>query len=97
MNPHTLAFLVGLFGVPLLLLVLGHRIRRRSPVARTVFRGGVKGSCVGGAAALVVSVIPPEQWTSAEVIRGTLGLWGMVLFPIAGAILAWFFDERTAR
>jgi hypothetical protein len=78
-------FLIGLFGVPLLLLWYGHRLRRRTPRVRSVFWGAVIGHCVAGTLAVVLGMIPPEAWTSEETMRGFVGLWSLLLLPLAGA------------
>jgi MFS family permease len=88
MSVHFIAFLVGLFAVPITLLAYGRRIRRRGPRARAVFWGAIVGHCVAGTLAVVLGMIPPESWTSGETTRGFAGFWSLLLFPIAGALLA---------
>jgi hypothetical protein len=85
MNLGLFVFLLGLFGVPLALLWLGHRLRRRSARARAVFWGAVIGHCVAATLAVVLGMIPPEAWTAEETARGFVGLWSLLLFPLAGA------------
>ncbi len=80
--------LTGLFGVPLALLVLGHRIRRRGPTVRRAFAGAVAGHCVAACLAVTVGMIPPEAWTSDETVRGLAGVWSLVAAPLVGAGLA---------
>ena len=78
-------FLAGLFGVPLALLALGHRIRRRRPRVRRAFMGAFAGHCVAGVVAVVWGMIPPEAWTPGETGRGFFGLWALLIFPVVGA------------
>jgi hypothetical protein len=86
MNVSLVVFVVGLFGVPIALLALGHRLRRRSPRARAVFVGAVIGHCIAGTLAVVWGMLPPEAWEPAESARGFAGLWSLLLFPIFGAL-----------
>ena len=87
MSVGQIVFLVGLFGVPIALLALGHRLRRRSPRARALFIGAIVGHCIAGTVAVVWGMIPPEAWEPTESARGFAGLWSLLLFPAAGALL----------
>ena len=86
MNVSLVIFVVGLFGVPIALLALGHRLRRRSSRARAVFVGAIIGHCVAGMLAVVWGMLPPEAWEPNETGRGFAGLWSMLVFPIVGAL-----------
>lgn len=88
MNIHVLAFLVGLFVVPIALLAFGHRIRRRGPRQRALFWGAIVGHCVALMLAVVLGMIPPEDWTSSEPVRGFAGLWSLLVLPVVGALIA---------
>ncbi len=55
MSMGTVAFLLGLFGVPLALLVAAHKLRRRSDRAQRAFWGAAIGHCV----AAVLARCPP--------------------------------------
>jgi hypothetical protein len=87
MNAGLLAFLIGLFVVPVLLLWYGHKLRRRSARARAVFWGALIGHCIAGTLAVTLGMIPPEAWTPDERVRGFIGLWSLSVFPLAGALL----------
>lgn len=87
MTVHILAFLVGLFVVPVVLLVYGHRLRRRSPRGRSAFWGAVIGHCTAGVLAVSLGMIPPEAWTPEETWRGFVGLWSLLVFPAAGGVI----------
>lgn len=85
MNIHQVALLLGIFVVPLLALVLGHRLARRGPIARNVFWGLVAGHTVAALAASIAAMTIPEFWGAADLWRGIVGYWGMLLLPLAGA------------
>ena len=87
MSLNLVAFLAGLFGVPIALLALGHRLRRRGLRARAVFRGAIIGHCVAGTLAVVWGMIPPEAWEPGEAARGFAGYWSLLLFPVIGGLM----------
>lgn len=87
MSVHFVAFLIGLFGVPIALLAYGHRLRRRTDRQQRVFWGAVVGHCVAGVLAVVWGMIPPEEWTSGETARGLAGYWALFVLPAAGALV----------
>ena len=86
MSAGTFVFLVGLYVLPLALLSLGHHLKRRSARAKRIFWGAVIGHCVAGTLALFAGMIMPEEWTDQERLRGFLGLWSLLIFPLAGGI-----------
>ena len=86
MTPGIVAFLIGLYVLPLGLLWLGHHLKRRSPRAKGAFWGASIGHSVAGVLALVVGMMFPEEWTSQEQLRGFLGLWALLIFPVAGGL-----------
>ena len=86
MNPGILAFLLGLYVLPLVLLWMGHHLKRRSPRTKGAFWGAVIGHCVAGIVALVAGMMVPEEWTAQEQLRGFLGLWALLIFPVAGGL-----------
>jgi hypothetical protein len=85
-NAGVVAFLAGLFGIPLLLLAWGHRLRRLEPWRRRAFWGAVFGHCIAAILALTFGMIPPESWTAQETLRGFFGFWALLLFPLAGGV-----------
>lgn len=87
MSIGLLALLAGLFVIPVFLLYLGHRLRRRSRRARAVFWGALFGHTVAGLMAVVYSMIPPEAWTSSDVTRGFFGFYGMLAGGLLGALV----------
>jgi hypothetical protein len=88
MSVNQLAFLVGLFGIPLLLLWVGHHVRRSGPLRRRMFWGAVVGHCVAGTLAVTAGLIQPEMWSADDTVRGAVGFWAMLALPVAGALLA---------
>lgn len=97
MTIHVLIFLVGLFVVPTILLVYGHKIRRRSPRGRAAFWGAVTGHCSAAVLAVSLGMIPPETWTSEETWRGFVGLWSLLVLPLAGAVIGFALHREPAR
>lgn len=87
MNAGIVAFLVGLYVLPLALLWLGHHLKRRSARAKRIFWGAVIGHCIAGTLALFAGMMLPEEWTAQERMRGFLGLWALLIFPLAGGIV----------
>ena len=88
MSAGLVALLMGLFVVPLLFLTLGHGWRRRSPRLRSAFWGGVLGYAIAACAALIVGIVPPSEWSGADVMRGALGFWSPLVVPALGAGIA---------
>ena len=86
MSVHILAFIAGLFLVPLALLVASHKLRRRSPRARAAFWGAVIGHCIAAVVATTWGMIPPETLTAQETSRGIASLWILLLFPLLGGL-----------
>ena len=84
---HQLLFVLGLFGVPTLLLVLGHRVKRRSPRQQRIFWGGVWGHVLALVLAMYASLAPPIGWQATDLVRGALGVWSLVVLPLAGAAI----------
>jgi hypothetical protein len=78
-----LALLLGLFVVPTALLMLGHRLRERSPRQRGAFWGGVIGHGIAVVIAVAAMHWPPVLWTSEA--RIGLVFFAMLLGGIAGA------------
>jgi hypothetical protein len=92
---HQLILLAGLIGVPVVLLIIGHRLRRSSDRRQRVFWGALCGHVVAGLVALVASITPPLGWSEADVVRGAAGVWGLLVLPLIGAGIGAF--TRTGR
>lgn len=84
MTLAQLGLLVGLFGVPSVLLWLGHRLRRRPPRMRGIFWGATIGYVLGMLVMLVVIHYPPVLWEGADG-RTAAVHWGMIAGAVLGA------------
>ena len=87
MSIGVAALLVGLFVIPVILLYMGHRLRKRSRRWRLTFWGALFGHTLAACFALWYSMVPPEIWSSGDFSRGLFGFYGMVLGAVAGAAL----------
>ena len=87
MTAGIVVFLVGLYVIPIGLLWIGHHLKRRSARARRIFWGAIIGHCIAGTLAVVAGIMLPEEWTAQERLRGFLGLWSLLIFPVAGGIV----------
>jgi hypothetical protein len=96
MNTTAMVLLVGIFGVPLVLLTIGHKLRRRTPRQQKVFWGMLAGYLVGALVSVIASVSPPEMWASTSTIRGAFGLWLPVVAPAIGAAVGAMRAPRGA-
>jgi hypothetical protein len=92
---HQVALLAGLVGVPIALLIAGHRVRRSSHRRQRVFWGALVGHVIAGLVALVASVTPPLGWSDTDVVRGAAGVWGLLVLPLMGASIGAF--TRSGR
>lgn len=94
MSLSMLGLLVGLFGVPVVLLWLGHRLRRHSPRRRAVFWGATIGYGLGVLLMLVAIHYPPVLWEGAD-WRTVLVHWGMVIGAVVGATIGTIMGKST--
>lgn len=95
MSIHILAFIIGLFLVPLALLMVAHKLRRRSPRVRAAFWGAAAGHCIALVLATTWGMIPPETLTSQETARGAASLWSLLVLPLAGALIGWLKPQSA--
>lgn len=79
-----LALLAGLFIVPVLLLWLGHRLRRATPTRRRVFWGATIGYLAGMVVTLIAIHYPAVLWAGGD-WRTAVVHWGMVVGVAVGA------------
>lgn len=77
--------LAGLFVVPLVLLWMGHRLRRRAPRWRSAFWGAVAGHSAGVLATLWVLHYPAVLWGDGA--REMAVHWSMVLGALLGGVI----------
>ncbi len=85
---ERVALLIGLFVVPLLLLAIGHRLRRRSPAWRRAFWGGVFGHSLALLITLTASLYPPIWWAGGSFWRDAAVHWTLLFGGLLGAGLA---------
>ena len=87
-----IALLVGLFGVPLLLLYVAHGIRTLGETAKLRFWGGVIGHVAGITFALLSMMVPPVLWSDA--VRAAAVHWAMTVGFGIGVIAGPFVLRR---
>jgi hypothetical protein len=93
MTVSLFALLLGLFGVPAMLMILGHRLRGRSESHKRRFWGGVVGYTVGILVAVFAMMLPPVWWTEGTSLRPLLVHWAM----LGGGVLGVLTGPRWAR
>lgn len=96
---QSLALLLGLFGVPVLLMVMGHRLRGRSRAHKRRFWGGAFGYVVGILIAVSAMLLPPVYWGSEEFLRSLLVHWSMLGGGLMGVLSGplWARVPRATR
>jgi hypothetical protein len=92
---ERLALLLGLFVVPLLLLILGHRLRDRGRRQRAIFWGGVLGHTAAMLASTAALHYPPVLWSSQT--RVVIAFWMMLLGGVAGAAVGALLRGRREQ
>jgi uncharacterized damage-inducible protein DinB len=90
------AMLVGVFGIPMALLWLGHRLRRRTSRQRAVFWGALIGYGIGACTSIVASMKPAAMWSDDDILRGVLGFGSLLILPAIGAILGVVLSRHRA-
>jgi len=99
MNLAPLVLLIGLFGIPGLLMVLGHRLRGRTTAHKRRFWGGVYGYILGMLLAVASMLIPPVAWTDEPGLRSALVHWAMLVGGLLGVLTGpmWAGPPRPRR
>lgn len=97
MNIQLAAFLAGMFIVPAVLLSVGHRIRKRTPLVQSAFWGGLLAHILASLAAITASMIAAEEWQSSDFWRGLFGFWMMLVAPLVGATIGYLLGGRSAK
>ena len=92
MTLSLMALLIGLFVVPVVLLWMGQRLRRRSGRWRAVFWGAVVGYVIGMIVTVAAMHYPPVLWSGGW--RTVLVHWGMLLGAIVGGVVRWMAGSR---
>jgi hypothetical protein len=80
-------FTVGLYVAPLVLLALGHGLRRRSARARGAFWGAVIGYGLGAIITSVITVLPPYYWGGGSALRELVVHWSLVVPTAVGSLV----------
>lgn len=94
---ERVALLFGLFGVPALLLFMGHRLRDRAKPARRRFWAGLVGHLAGLLVSTVAMMAPPIWWAGGSFARDFAVHWSMLIGFGLGLILGRFgavFERR---
>lgn len=96
MSVNFAAFLLGLFGVPMALLVFGKRLRRRSVRTQRAFWGAVIGHLIAIVVASTAGLMTAEAWSADDQVRGFAGYWALFVFPVVGALAGgWTYRLRS--
>lgn len=96
MSVNFAAFVLGLFGVPIVLLVFGKRLRRRTERTRRAFWGAIVGHLIAMVIANTAGLITAEAWTGDDQARGFAGYWALFVFPVVGALWGgWITRGKT--
>ena len=94
MIAHPLPLLLGLFGVPVILMILGHRLRGRSENHKRRFWGGVTGYIIGIVVAVTAMLLPPVVWADTAFLRPFLVHWAMLAGGVMGILGGPFWRGR---
>jgi hypothetical protein len=97
MSLEHVALLMGLFVVPALLLAIGHRLRRRPPLWRRVFWGGVIGHSIAIVVMLIASMYPPVFWEGGLRARDAAVHWALMLGAMVGSVIAAVLPARRRK
>ena len=94
MTPGLAAMLLGVFVVPTALLWLGHRLRRRRAAARGAFWGAMAGHLAAIVLGLTFGMLPPEEWSPDDRVRGAVAFWSFLVLPLLGGVAGWLRTRR---
>ncbi|HEY9230231.1 MAG TPA: hypothetical protein VIP11_26505 [Gemmatimonadaceae bacterium] len=94
MSLDLVAMLAGVFGIPIALLLLGHRLRRRTTAWRGAFWGALVAHVVIAPVAMVAAMRPAAEWAPTDAVRGAIGFWSLLLGPALGAIVGALIGRR---
>ena len=97
MTAGLAVMMLGLFGVPVALLWLGHRLRRRTARQRAVFWWALGGYVVAIIFATVAAFWPPAHWSGSDLLRGLAGFVSLLLLPLLGGAVGAVRGGREQR
>jgi hypothetical protein len=83
---NSVVFLLGVFLIPLAMLMTCHRYRRLSRRQRRALWGLVIGYGIALIGVLLALLAPPILWTPDQPIRSFIIQWGLILMPALGVI-----------
>lgn len=86
-TPVALIVLLGLFGVPVALLLAGRRVRFFDRRRRGAYRGAIVGYAGACAVTLVLVLLPPFVWPPASTVVRAWLAGGLLLAPVLGAVI----------
>jgi amino acid transporter len=95
MSLGVMAMLAGVFVVPVVLLVLGHRLRRREARWQRAFWGALIAHVVMAPIALVAAMSPAAEWAPTDTLRGALGFWSLLVVPAIGGMIGALVRRRA--
>lgn len=97
MMAQPVALLLGLFAVPGLLMVFGHRLRGRSESHKRRFWGGVTGYILGMLVAISSMLFPPVWWADESFLRPFLVHWPMLIGGGLGILTGPFWARPPSK
>ena len=96
MSLSLTALLAGLFVVPVVLLWLGHRLRRRSARSCGGLWGAVAGHTLGMLASVAAMHLPAVLWAGGDA-RTVIVHGGMLLGAMIGGAIGWMMGGRRGE
>ena len=95
MSVGLAAMLAGVFVVPVVLLALGHRVRRRDARGQRAFWGALIAHVAVAPIALVAAMSPAAEWAPTDTLRGALGFWSLLVVPAIGGLVGALVRRRA--
>ena len=94
MAPVAVSVLLGLIGVPVVLLQSGRKFRQFGARGRGLFRGAVIGYAVAASITVLLLVAPPFDWPPVSSWARAWLVGGLLLGPAIGAAMGGLFSSR---
>lgn len=94
MTIHHVALLLGMFGIPLVALMIGFKFRKRTTRTRAIFWGAILGHGIATVVASVAAIWPPRALGPGDDARGVLILWTLLLGGLIGIAVALLVSNR---
>jgi hypothetical protein len=96
MVPVAVSVLVGLIGVPAVLLQAGRKFRHFGARGRGLFRGAVIGYAVAASITVLLLMAPPFAWPPASSWARAWLVGGLLLGPALGAAIGGLTSSRRS-